>query len=347
MFKSKTLFIVGAGASREADLPIGKELTSAIAKKLNFDLSHGSWAEGAGDAQIYEAIKRYAYQNNLPENDLFRGARKIRDAMPQAASIDNFVDAHSTNRSIVMCGKLAITQAILEAEQNSKLIRTDQRGQHDDFDHATIAGTWYVPFFRLLVESVRNEDVSTLFDNVSFIVFNYDRCIEHYLYYAIRNYFSITDASTLMSKLKVYHPYGVVGYLPWQSSTNHVSFGGLRFNGHLLDVATKIRTFTERVEGHDPTLTEIRREIQEAEQIVFLGFGYYELNMKLLGPEAAGRVRRVFGTAKGISDADVSTIIIPEISAMLKKDVLRATHVKNNLTCCELFDEYWHTLSRG
>jgi hypothetical protein len=150
-----------------------------------------------------------------------------------------------------------------------------------------------------------------------------------------------------MNKLKIYHPYGVVGALPWQDLRTHVSFGGRHRNANLIDIANQIRTFSERVEGDDPTLTAIRLEVQEAEQIVFLGFGFHELNMKLLNPETTSKVRRAFGTAKGISDTDVKTVIVPEISGMLKKDVLRATHVNNSLTCCALFGEYWHALSRS
>ncbi len=45
MFKSKTLFIVGAGASAEAGLPIGRELKVKIRDKLKYairKLSPGS-----------------------------------------------------------------------------------------------------------------------------------------------------------------------------------------------------------------------------------------------------------------------------------------------------------------
>jgi hypothetical protein len=78
-----------------------------------------------------------------------------------------------------------------------------------------------------------------------------------------------------------------------------------------------------------------------------LGFAFHDLNMKLLAPEEKGQVRRVFGTAKGISDTDVKTIIVPEISGMLKTGIQNQTHINNTLTCYELFGEYWHTLSRG
>src|SRR5690349_14897211 len=98
MFKSKTLFIVGAGASREAGLPTGTQLTDAIANKLSFEFLNGSWVEGAGNADIHDAIRQHASRNNLPEGDLFRAASKICDAMPQAPSIDHFLHTHSTDQ---------------------------------------------------------------------------------------------------------------------------------------------------------------------------------------------------------------------------------------------------------
>jgi len=42
MFKSKTLFVVGAGASQEAGLPTGTELKSIIAEKLDITFDHGN-----------------------------------------------------------------------------------------------------------------------------------------------------------------------------------------------------------------------------------------------------------------------------------------------------------------
>jgi hypothetical protein len=151
-----------------------------------------------------------------------------------------------------------------------------------------------------------------------------------------------------VQKLKIYHPYGVVGSLPWQDPRTHVSFGGVRRNANLIDIANQIRTFTERVEGDDPALATIRLQIQEAEIIVFLGFAFHELNMKLLSPETSSNVRRVFGTAKGKSEIDLTDIIVPEVWEMLKKPIDRGhTHINRDLSCFSLFGEHWHTLSRG
>jgi hypothetical protein len=348
MFKSKTLFIVGAGASQEAGLPTGTELKTAIAKKLDIRYAPGNpYVPVSGDPAIAREISEYAQRSNLNMNIILHDAWKIRDAMPQAISIDNFIDAHNTSPGVVLTGKLGIAQAIIEAEKNGRLYLEPIPGQDQKFDHTKIPGSWYLPFFQLLTENIRKEDASTLFTNVSFVTFNYDRCIEHYIYHAIQNYYGIQDIPQLMQNLKISHPYGVVGALPWQNPRTHVSFGGLLRNANLIAVANEIRTFTERMQGNDPALASIRQQVQEAETIVFLGFGYADLNMELLSLEKTGSVGRVFGTAKGVSDIDVKTIIIPETARMLRMSNHGSIHINNKLTCYELFGEYWHTLSRA
>jgi hypothetical protein len=95
----------------------------------------------------------------------------------------------------------------------------------------------------------------------------------------------------------------------------------------------------------DAALTAIRREVHEAETIVFLGFAFHELNMELLSPEEPSIVKRFFGTAKGISDTDAPTVDA-DIRNMLKK-FAGGPGINNKLKCCALFDEYWRSLSRA
>lgn len=349
MFKTKTLFIVGAGASQEAGLPTGTQLKEMIAERL--DIRYDSFSDPhspkTGDRAIASAIVNYAKSKKSDPNFFLHGAWKIRDAMPQAISIDNFIDVHSSDPGVVLCGKLGITQAILEAERNSKLYFDERPGPIYNFDHNKVPGTWYLPFFQLLTENVRKEDIGTLFDDVSVISFNYDRCIEHYLYHAVQNYYG-QDSAELMSKLIISHPYGVVGRLPWQDRGTGVSFGGTVRNRNLLDIADEIKTFTERLEDDDATLAEIRLQVQEAETIVFLGFAFHELNMNLLSSKMSSKVRRVLGTAAGISTTDVREVVIQHIVEMLKRRAnTPVISINNQLKCFTLFGEYWRTLTRG
>src|SRR5262245_37487320 len=92
MFKNRTLFVVGAGASAEFNLPIGAKLIEQIAAKV--DLRWKGYDLVSGDPSIAEALKR------RPGGDInpYRHAgQKIAAAMPLALSIDNFMDIHKAN----------------------------------------------------------------------------------------------------------------------------------------------------------------------------------------------------------------------------------------------------------
>jgi hypothetical protein len=70
-------------------------------------------------------------------------------------------------------------KAILEAENKSSLYFNPQ--SHQTIAFSDNAETWLVKFMRILSQERRLEDVEKIFDKVSFIVFNYDRCLEHFL----------------------------------------------------------------------------------------------------------------------------------------------------------------------
>ena len=340
----------GAGASREADLPTGFELKRTIARLLDirYDSFNDPFSPKSGDRAIAAAIVDYAKIQGKDPNYFLEGAWALGDAMPQAISIDNFIDAHSSNSGVVLFGKLGITQAIIEAERKSKLYFDERPAQISKFDHNKIEDTWYMRFFQLLHENVRKDDVDRLFDNVSFVIFNYDRCIEHYLYHALQNYYGIPEAGAqeLMQKITILHPYGVIGRLLWQDSRSYISFGGALRNANLLDLANQIRTFTERLEDGDAMLSAIRLQVHEAETIVFLGFAFHELNMQLLAPKTPAATKRVFATAMGISNEDVQTVS-RDVTDTLGRTGNLYVNIKNSLTCNALFCEWWRTLSRG
>jgi hypothetical protein len=217
MFKSSTVFIVGAGASSEVGLPTGINLKSKIAEKLNIKYDFTEYYPLSGDWVIAEAL-RHQVKNSENQrsgiNPYLFEAWKIHDAMPQAGSIDTYLDVHRGNIKMELCGKLAITRSILEAEKKSSIFydpSTQKRMAFPDLEN-----TWFNNFWRILVEGISRSEIDNLFDNVSFISFNYDRCIEHFLLDAIKNYYVVTDqkAIELVGKINIFHPYGKVGTLP-------------------------------------------------------------------------------------------------------------------------------------
>ncbi|MGB5746556.1 MAG: hypothetical protein WBM69_06215, partial [Desulfobacterales bacterium] len=166
-----------------------------------------------GDHAIMEALRINVQQpdGHCDINPYLHESWHIRDALSQAISIDNFIDAHRDNNKIALCGKLAIVRSILDAEKRSLLyfekIRSDST-----INFNSIENTWYTPFFQLLTENCEKNDLKDRFETITLIIFNYDRCIEQYLYHSLQNYYGISEgeADEFVKKISIYHPYGIV-----------------------------------------------------------------------------------------------------------------------------------------
>ena len=243
MFRTRTTIVVGAGASVEVGLPTGEGLTTKIAESLNFHSGIPPSRLSAGSDTILRAIKKSAADMQNREEvleRLFQAAKLIHGAMPLAPSIDNFINSHRDNKEVEICGKLAIVQAILEAERQSDLFLELDPPQ-TSLDVSSLGGTWFNAFVQLLTENCTFEEIPERLNNITFIVFNYDRCIEHYLYFALQAFYGISgrDAAGAMSRMKVLHPYGSIGGLKWQNGLEVVDYGAPVNAGKLLSLSEK------------------------------------------------------------------------------------------------------------
>src|SRR5690606_31406485 len=116
-----TVFIVGAGASKEVNFPMGSELTRIIGTKLHMG-SRDGFRIDYGDMTIVDAIRRHLEEQGIRDgNPHFAAGRAIAAGMSQAISIDNYLHAHADDEEITFVGKLGIAASILEAERKSKL----------------------------------------------------------------------------------------------------------------------------------------------------------------------------------------------------------------------------------
>lgn len=349
MFNKKTVIVVGAGASKEAKLPTGKELKSTIASLLDIRFEHGI-KHLSGDRLILESLrvateKRHGHLN---VNEYLHAAWAIRDAMPQAISIDNYMDAHSGDEKVNLCGKLSIVRSILQSE-NRSLLYFDERTGHRNLDFERLADTWLNNFFQLLTENCRGQDLKNRLGSIALIVFNYDRCIEHYLYHALQNYYRMdaTTAASLVNGTKIFHPYGVVGALPWQGNRPSVAFGDEVNAQSLLELSGQIKTFAEGTDVNSSEVVAIRQYVADADILVFLGFAFHRMNLDLLTPTEGQYSPRdrfaLYATALGISNTDCESVV-NDISK-LKRSTPVPSYVRNNLECKKLFSEYWRSLA--
>lgn len=305
MFKSETVFVVGAGASCELGLPSGAQLKDEIAKLLNIRFPD-SYNQKTGDPDICDCFRTLAREQNMQSiNDFLHKSWHIRDSLPLALSIDNFLDAHKDDQLIEQCGKLAIAKAIVNAEQASILRRMFSKDRKINF--GVLEGTWILKFFQMLTENVRKEQIGDIFANVSIITFNYDRCIEQFLPFALSQYYGFNEieAQQACQRLSIIHPYGQVGWLPWQRNEAQVPFGAERFD--LIKVSSMLRTFAEGMA--DPIQrVRIQTLMHNAESVVFLGFAFHPMNMDILKLPAEGLANKAFATTYGLSKADCDVV---------------------------------------
>jgi hypothetical protein len=339
VFKRKTLFVLGAGASFEAGLPLGAGLATTISTKMNILLDHDRHT-GTGDRSLFEGFRRF-HANEMREYQ--KAAWLTRDGLPLARSIDDFLDLHKNNARVTHYAKATIVKTILEAEKRSKLW-VDPSNIYNTIPSASIADTWYVKFMHLLTPGGDIERLDTLFENIAFIIFNYDRCLEHFLVHAIAHLYGVDlrQSYEVVGKINIVHPYGSVGrlLLPHTDQTGGVPFGGER---DYVMAAKEIKTYTEQItEGED--VTRMKTMVEEAKTIIFLGFAFHEPNMTLLRPDLPIMPIPIYATAYGMSDDD-SESCRNAIGGFIKSSQGATIRIRKELTCSGLFDNYSRSLN--
>ena len=345
LIEKSLVLVVGAGASKEVNIPVGAELKLQIAKVL--DIRYEVFRKISGDDIINEALKNLVAHGDI--NPYLGAAWRIRDAMPQAISIDNFIDSHRIDEKISKCGKLAIARCILTAESKS-LLKVDRQNIYNKLKFTALEPTWFNAFFQLLTENCQHSDLPGRLSKVAIICFNYDRCIEHFLYLSLQNYYNMQpeEASATLKHLEIYHPYGMVGKLPWQSDKiDGFEFGDTPNSMQLLAIASELRTFTEGIDPLNSNISAIRAILSSAHRIAFLGFAFHRLNIELLFPKQAdGRKNqrdcRVYATAHGISTADIH--VISQELTNFGGIFYDQMYLEKDLKCSQLFREFWRSL---
>jgi len=340
----KTVFMVGAGASEEVDLPIGSKLTNFIAAALNIKFT--KFEKSSGDDLIYEALCRATHpQGSIGK--FLEAARRIYNGMAHASSIDDFMHSQSGDKKIELCGKLAIVRTILQREAKSKLFVDFFGNHHLDFDK--LKDTWLYRLVQMLIKECNVSDLATRLRSIAFIIFNYDRCVEHYLYHAIRHYYGMNDSDVveLLHNLQLYHPYGTVGSLPWRSSPgNAIAFGDTPDPMRLLHLARQIKTFTEGTDESSSDVNSIRSTVKASSKLIFLGFAFHKMNIELLLPNSMAHnpagAERIFATALGMS-RDSTNFIVTDLR---RRGIGGGDmQLRSDLTCSQLIPEYWHNMS--
>jgi hypothetical protein len=337
MLNQKTVFVLGAGASVEVGLPTGPELTQRIAAMLDFRWELNQRVHG--DELIAEALQHRSSARSEGQWDItneVNAARRIAGAMAEALSIDNYMEAHSHDSNVMLVGKLAIARAISLAERKSALWLDLRTGE--DFTPSKTKDTWFHSFWQLLHQGVTSKDVRKVFENLTVISFNYDRCLQQRLFFGLQSYYGLDQASALdvLSSLNIQYPYGSLGHYKGPAS-----FGGNYDARQLLEVSNGIKTFSERIDD-DECLAAIHSAIAEAQRVVLLGFAFHPQNITLMTPTERGQPKTFYATAFGIPVSNIG----PIRDLLNRVATFETTPVIDFSKCNEFFRNQWYHLSQ-
>jgi len=354
----RTVFVIGAGANVEIGMPDGNRLKESIAERLN--MKH---APENGDEIIYSALKESVKESNGTVNEyiekaLMDVASNILIAMPLAISIDSYIEAHKDDRRITLCGKLGITRVILDAERECALFTAygqTESLKNTDEKVTQLNNSWYPLFFEKITDGCSFNELEFRFRNVSFIIFNYDRCFEYFMYNALMNYYHINSdkAEYFVQHLHINHPYGTVGNL-WDDK-GRLTFGETPDSRRLMFLAQRIKTFTEseNIDQEEDDKNRVKYLVDRADRIIFLGFAYHDQNLDLLFKQRGVIQDAIppsenitcYGTGYQVSDNDQVTVRRLLEQANKKIKIKECIISETDITCARFFKKFWYTLS--
>lgn len=344
MLSSKTVFILGAGASYEVGFPLGSKLREIISHKLNYKCDSLGRLGQSGEMNIVGRL-----QNNYRTNwsEYVDVCRQISNGILLSDSIDDFIDKHRHDERVAICGKLAIAFAIVEAENQSKLY-VDTSNFYNTIQFQNLGNNWYTKIYSLLTKGIPKSDLNNIFENLTVINFNYDRSLEHFLVHALSKDYMIErkESAELVKKLLIFRPYG--------SIDSGVQFGDSRLPD-LDNIINNLKTYTEKVEEGEE-LNQVRNAIEESDAIIFLGMAYHINNMTLLKCDCDMRKKTIYATRKGISDHDIPVVkrrilslsihdTIGDIDSIMGWSDREVDNIFFSQECRDLFDDYRLSLS--
>lgn len=276
-------YVIGAGASEEIGMPIGKDLKKQISVLLSrvndelrrFDLEQAAQFGIEAIEINYERIRN----GEMNKHQLYALMKKMIHALEYDTSIDNFLYNHQNNAAYQIFGKTAIFSTILKAEKTSNLYT-----EIDNRDYTSVLeNTWYLSLFQQLIRQATLNTFIMRLKEIQFIIFNYDRSLEFYLYQSIQRHYEITSekAAEIVNSANIYHPYGQVGFLPFQKGPLTFDYGSFQTYAEN-DLSKYIKTYTEGADIKSEDYKKAMYNFYEAEKVVFLGFAFHRQNIDLL-----------------------------------------------------------------
>jgi len=246
MLIKETVVVLGAGASNPYGYPLGRELVNHI---VRMNAGRGSHLFGPGFERFQLQLKRSAMY-----------------------SVDAFLEYRPEYTAI---GSNAIAAGLIRYETDNLLWPDEEKEGTDN---------WYAYVFNKLAIGLRFESFFAL--PISFVTFNYDRSLEHFLLNALMSRYGAGENTIgpMLKGIPIIHVHGDLGPLPFQtwrpSERRPYTYDPENVN---LSVAAAGIKIIYGADANSEAFIRARERLESAERIYFLGFGYHPTNMERLG----------------------------------------------------------------
>jgi hypothetical protein len=247
VLKTKTVFVLGAGASVPFGFPSGPQLTRNVVN----DLLNRGWLHKT----LIETLK-------LDEGSLQKFANVLRDS--GRSSIDAFLEYRLEYMTV---GKAAIAASLISCERPSYVMKYD-----DD--------NW----LRYLYNQLNSSFDYFSQNQLGFVTFNYDRIVEWFLLTCLQNSFGkpMIECLSVLASIPIVHLHGRLGYLPWENAAGR-DFNNKIDEEGLLKGIDQIKIIHEDItDDRDADFEKAKQLLALAEHVYFMGFGFNRLNVERL-----------------------------------------------------------------
>jgi hypothetical protein len=284
--KGPMVFVLGAGASKPYGYPLGKDLVWHIAAD---SLPAESCLDKPPHLHHYRVFRDNLANSKAPSVDLFLG----RDSQHRFETV----------------GKLAIAENLILKEDHSAI-----------FHNQKIDDDWLGYLFNTLTAGIRTlADVGKL--PISFVTFNYDRVLEHFLLNYLTSNFpdnNTGEVAAVIAKIPIIHVYGWLGPLDWQHTVGARAYSPTINMDIVRNAADRITIMHEGKDQSDE-FERVHNLFSIAQSIWLLGFGYHPENMRRLrlpferltqpNPVTGRNEFSIVGTAYGLTPAEADGVI--------------------------------------
>jgi len=165
-------------------------------------------------------------------------------------------------------------------------------------------------WYRYLFNKMEARSLDEFRNNkISFITFNYDRSLEHFIFTSLKHSYGGSDAETakVLQAIPIVHVYGQLGKYPY------IDKDGRHYGGQLTPAVIG-RCVAEIKIAHESaptgTFEKAHEVLEQAEKVFFLGFGYYRINLERLQLDRMPKKTSTFaGTAFGLEEAEKAGVV--------------------------------------